>query len=107
MCDCFLHAPHGGPALACNPGMYPDWELNRRPSGLQDSTQSTEPHQPELILFFCFIFSGARFAVSNVSLKHLSSCLLFGGPTHCNSLKVEACLALATMSSFSGTVPGT
>ena len=32
--------------LACNPGMYPDWELNWRPFGLQACTQSTEPHQP-------------------------------------------------------------
>ena len=31
--------------LACNPGMCPDWELNQQPFGLQDSTQSTEPHQ--------------------------------------------------------------
>ena len=26
--------------------MCPDWESNRRPSGLQASAQSTEPHQP-------------------------------------------------------------
>ena len=32
--------------LACNPGMCPDWELNRWPFGLQISTESTEPHQP-------------------------------------------------------------
>ena len=34
--------------LACNPGMGPDWESNWQPLGLQASTQSTEPHQPEL-----------------------------------------------------------
>ena len=35
--------------LARNPGVCPDWESNRRPFGLQASTQSTEPHQPGLI----------------------------------------------------------
>ena len=34
--------------LAYNSGMCPDWELNRWPFGWQASTQSTEPHQPEL-----------------------------------------------------------
>ena len=34
--------------LAYNPGMYPNWESNWQPSGLQAGTQSTEPHQPEL-----------------------------------------------------------
>ena len=38
--------------LACNPGMCPDGELNRRPFGLQASTQSTEPHQPGLEVVF-------------------------------------------------------
>ena len=32
--------------LACNPGMCPDWESNRRPFGLQARVQYTEPHQP-------------------------------------------------------------
>ena len=32
--------------LAHNPAMYPDWESNWRPFGLQANTQSTEPHQP-------------------------------------------------------------
>ena len=32
--------------LAGNPGMCPDWELNRQPFGLQDGAQSIEPHQP-------------------------------------------------------------
>ena len=36
--------------LARNPGMYPDWELNHWPSGSQDGTQATEPHQPGPIL---------------------------------------------------------
>ena len=33
--------------LAHNPGMCPDWELNRRPLALWDNTQPTEPHQSE------------------------------------------------------------
>ena len=36
--------------LACNPGMCPDWELNRRPFGWQAGTLSSEPHQPGLML---------------------------------------------------------
>ena len=35
-----------GPGLACNPGMYPDWESNQRLFGSQAGTQFTEPHQP-------------------------------------------------------------
>ena len=32
--------------LACNPGMCPDLELNRWPSGSQAGAQSTEPDHP-------------------------------------------------------------
>ena len=32
--------------LACNSGMCPDWESNRRPIGSQAFTQSIEPLQP-------------------------------------------------------------
>ena len=42
-----FHVPPTGDR-AHNPGMYPDWELNLQPFGSQNSTQSTEPHQPEL-----------------------------------------------------------
>ena len=38
--------------LACNPGMCPDWESNRRPFGLKADAQSTQPHQPGLIIYF-------------------------------------------------------
>ena len=45
-------ASHVAPTrdLARKPGMCPDWESNWRPFGLQASAQSTEPHQPGLIL---------------------------------------------------------
>ena len=42
--------------LACNPGMWPDWELDRQPFDLQAGTQSTEPHQPGLELFLIVFF---------------------------------------------------
>ena len=42
-------APTGD--LARNPGMCPDWEWNLWPFGSQADTQSTEPHQPGLVLF--------------------------------------------------------
>ena len=38
--------------LAHNPGMCPDWESNQRPFGSQAGAQSTEPHQPGLIIYF-------------------------------------------------------
>ena len=34
--------------LDCNPGTFPDWELNRQPFGSRAGAQSTEPHQPGL-----------------------------------------------------------
>ena len=43
-------APTGD--LACNLGMCPDWESNRRPFGLQAVTQPTEPHQPGLDILY-------------------------------------------------------
>ena len=46
-CVVASHLPPTGD-LAHNPGMWPDWELNRRPFGLQAGAQSTEPHQPGL-----------------------------------------------------------
>ena len=32
--------------MACNPGMCPDWELNRQPRGSQSGTKSADPYQP-------------------------------------------------------------
>ena len=46
-CVVAYHTPPPG-GLGHNPGMCPDWESNRRPFGLQASTQSTEPHQAGL-----------------------------------------------------------
>ena len=39
--------------LPHNPGMYPARESNQQPFGLQDSTQSTEPHQLGPIWSLC------------------------------------------------------
>ena len=50
-CVVASHVPLVGD-LACNPGMCPDWELNRWPFGSQAGTQSTEPHQPGQMYFF-------------------------------------------------------
>ena len=50
MCGCLYTPPTG--YLAHNPGMCPEWKSNRRPSGLQASAQSTEPHQPGLEIKF-------------------------------------------------------
>ena len=47
-----LAAPTGD--LAHNPGMYPDWELNKRPFGSQAGTQSTEPHQPASVTVYFY-----------------------------------------------------
>ena len=47
------HTPPAG-GLACNPGMFPAWESNREPLGLQASAQSTEPHEPHQAGLFCF-----------------------------------------------------
>ena len=38
--------------VVCNPGLCPDWELNKRLFGSQAHAQSTEPHQPGQIKFF-------------------------------------------------------
>ena len=45
MCGCLSCVPHTGD-LACNLGMYPDWELNWQPFSSQAGAQSTEPREP-------------------------------------------------------------
>ena len=60
--------------LACNPGMCPDWESNRRPCGSQAGAQSTQPHQPGLSfdLFMIDILTGAgRYLVPLVCIVPL------------------------------------
>ena len=42
--------------LACNPGMYPNWESNLQPFGSQAGAQSTEPHQPRLKVYFKYFY---------------------------------------------------
>ena len=37
-----------------NPGMCPDWELDRQPFALQDDTQPTEPHWSGPVLYLDF-----------------------------------------------------
>ena len=51
MYGCLSYTPHTGD-LAHNPGMCPDWELNRPPFGLQAGIQFTEPYQPGLVIIF-------------------------------------------------------
>ena len=50
-CVVASHAPLTGD-LARNPGMCPDWEMNRGPFGSQASAQSTGPHLPGLYFKF-------------------------------------------------------
>ena len=49
-CVVASHTPPTGD-LAHNPGICPDWKLNRQPFGCQTSTQSTDPHQPDQMHF--------------------------------------------------------
>ena len=41
--------------LAHNPGICPDWDSNQRPFGSQARVQSTELHQPRLLILFKLI----------------------------------------------------
>ena len=52
--------------LACNPGMCPDWESNRRPFGLQAGAQSTEPHQPG---FPCDLLNNMFFSLACLMVR--------------------------------------
>ena len=63
--------PAGDPAR--NPGTCPDWEPNWQCFGLQDSTQSTEPHQPgqeqsESLMLVFKIYYGSLFSRANSPL---------------------------------------
>ena len=59
-CVVASHTPPTGD-LAQNPGMCPDWDLNRRPFGPQAHAQSTEPHQPGLYIAFLKVHSQKNF----------------------------------------------
>ena len=58
-------APPTG-ALACNPGMCPDWESNWRPLGSQASAQTTEPHQSGL---YTYILDNI-YTFTHIHIKH-------------------------------------
>ena len=60
-CVVASHVPPTGD-LAHNPGMCPDWELNRGPFALQAGTQYSEPHQPGLkYIFFKILIQNYAF----------------------------------------------
>ena len=59
MCGCLSYTCTGD--LAHNPGLCPDRELNQQPFVLQASAQSTEPHQPRLLLPFLYLSSAFHF----------------------------------------------
>ena len=70
-CVVASHTPRTGD-LAHNPGMCPDWESNQWSSGSQAGIQSTERHQPGLLLFFLawsFHLQG-YFIITKLLLKH-------------------------------------
>ena len=69
-CVAASRAPPTGD-LARNPGMCPDWESNQRPFGVQVGTQSTEPRQPGLFLYF-FMY---LFVLIKVCLAYEKSCI--------------------------------
>ena len=85
-----VHSPLG--TWPCDPGMYPDWESNQQPFGLQASAQSTEPCQPGQVLFYLGDTYTWKFAMgwclSGVRLwrrhpihnKGQSACLRSGSP---------------------------
>ena len=54
--------------LACNPGMCPDRESNRKPFGSQASAQSTETHHPGLKTHFNFE-NKTKFADENAMMQ--------------------------------------
>ena len=61
MCGCLPCTHYWDPAH--NPGMCPDWEPNWQLPGSQANTQSTEPHQPGLLMV------SLKCPVSSVQIK--------------------------------------
>ena len=85
-CVVASHAPPTG-GLAGNPGMCPDWELNRQHFSLQACTQFTDPRQPGLKLNFLKI-QYKIFASSN-SLSFLDNGMHTGCPILRRSLWLQ------------------
>ena len=65
--------------VACNPGMYLDWELNQWPFGSQAGTQSTEPHKPGLF---------------SLSLKYIRLKMYSVNPMFKSQLKLFLCVVI-------------
>ena len=68
--------------LACNPGMCPDGESNRRPFGLQVGAQSTEPQQPGLsdlsLSHIKFMCNTPRLCINSIiDLKSIKGILFY------------------------------
>ena len=93
MCSCLSRAPCWD--LAHSPGMCPDWESNQRRFGSQASTQSTEPHQPGLKLFYydvCLTSSHFPWALPKLFCPCLAWTLC-GTPSLCLSLSLSVSLS--------------
>ena len=87
-CVVASHAPPTGD-LACNPCVCPNWELNWRPFGSQDGTQSTEPHQPGL-----FYFSSCPLHYMSFLFMYMSGSPPYPHPWQNISFLKEFCLCL-------------
>ena len=66
--------PLGTQQQAHNPGTWPDWESNWQRFGSQDSTQSTEPHQPGLDVVFLTL--GPRRGLGSLPALYKCTCHL-------------------------------
>ena len=70
------HVPPTGD-LALNPGMFPDWESNQQPFGLQACAQSTELYQPGRgFPNFCLFFISSSITVKTHTTYDASPCNL-------------------------------
>ena len=77
-CVVTSHVPLTG-YMARNPGMCPDWESKPQPFGSQAQAQSSEIHQPRLILFYHYFFVLLMFLFSflEITIMHVRSLLFF------------------------------
>ena len=102
--------------LACNPGMCPDQELNRRPLGLWDDAQPTEPHQSGQKSFFWLYFDltikskmDAFYEndINQISVLKTSASPVTEVCTKCGAQVVcSVCWALSHKSKVTGLIPG-